>query len=66
MPEVNGDQLAALIKELQPREPVIMLTGFADVLTGADKPSKNVDFILSKPARLEDLRNAIIAVMPRD
>jgi signal transduction histidine kinase len=66
MPEVNGDQLAALIKELQPREPVIMLTGFADMLTGTDKPSKNVDFVLSKPARLEDLRNAIIAVMPRD
>src|SRR5205807_7534729 len=32
MPEVNGDELAGIIKELQPREPVIMLTGFADLM----------------------------------
>jgi signal transduction histidine kinase len=32
MPEMNGNELAALIKQLQPREPVIMLTGFADLM----------------------------------
>src|SRR6266404_3338118 len=32
MPEVNGDELAGMIKELQPAKPVIMLTGFADLM----------------------------------
>jgi signal transduction histidine kinase len=66
MPEVSGDELAASIKELQPREPVIMLTGFADLINETGDRSKNVDLVLSKPARLEDLRKAILEVMPRD
>jgi CheY-like chemotaxis protein len=64
MPETNGDELAALIKELQPHEPIIMLTGFADLMTEGGQSSKNVDLVLSKPARLEDLRKAILAVIP--
>lgn len=66
MPEGNGDELAALIKELQPQEPVIMLTGFADLIDGSDQASRNVDLVLSKPARLDDLRKAILAVMPNN
>jgi CheY-like chemotaxis protein len=64
MPETNGDELAGLIKQLQPGEPIIMLTGFADLITEGGQSSKNVDLVLTKPARLEDLRKAILAVMP--
>jgi signal transduction histidine kinase len=66
MPEVNGDELAGMIKELQPREPVIMLTGFADLMVEGNHSTKNVDLVLSKPARLDDLRKAIMAVMSRE
>jgi CheY-like chemotaxis protein len=66
MPEVNGDELAGMIKELQPRKPVIMLTGFADVLLEGNHSPENVDLVLSKPARLDDLRKAITAVMSRE
>jgi DNA-binding response OmpR family regulator len=66
MPEVNGDQLAGMIKEAQPREPVIMLTGFADLMVEGNHSTENVDLVLSKPARLDDLREAIIAVMARE
>jgi signal transduction histidine kinase len=62
MPEVNGDDLATSIKEIQPEEPVIMLTGFADLIEGNGRP-KDVDLVLSKPARLDDLRRAILEVM---
>jgi signal transduction histidine kinase len=65
MPEVSGDELAASIKELRPREPVIMLTGFADLINETGDRSKNVDLVLSKPARLDDLRKAILEVMPQ-
>jgi len=43
---------------------VIMLTGFADLISDAGMRSKDVDLVLSKPARLEDLRRAIADVMP--
>ena len=65
MPEISGDELAASIKEIEPTEPVIMLTGFADVINETGRRSENVDLIVSKPARLEDLRRAILEVMPK-
>lgn len=64
MPEVNGDQLAASIRELRPQEPIIMLTGFADLINANGGPSRHVDLVVSKPARLDDLRKAILEVMP--
>jgi CheY-like chemotaxis protein len=64
MPEMSGDELAASIKQLEPLAPIIMLTGFADLIIDSDQCSKNVDLVLSKPARLDDLRKAIITVMP--
>jgi signal transduction histidine kinase len=65
MPEISGDELAASIKEIEPNEPVIMLTGFADLINETGQRSENVDLIVSKPARLEDLRRAILEVMPK-
>jgi FixJ family two-component response regulator len=65
MPEISGDELAASIKEIEPNEPVIMLTGFADLINDTDRRSENVDLIVSKPARLDDLRRAIREVMPK-
>jgi signal transduction histidine kinase len=64
MPDISGDALAASIKQLKPREPVIMLTGFADLVNETGQRSKNVNLVLSKPARLDDLRRAILEVMP--
>jgi signal transduction histidine kinase len=64
MPEINGDHLAASIKELRPQEPIIMLTGFADLIHANGGPSRHVDLVMSKPARLDDLRRAILEVIP--
>jgi signal transduction histidine kinase len=64
MPEINGDHLAASIKELRPQEPIIMLTGFADLINANGGPSRHVDLVMSKPARLDDLRRAILEVIP--
>lgn len=63
MPEMSGQELAASIKELQPREPVILFTGFADLINASADGSNDVDLVLSKPARLDDLRKAIVEVM---
>jgi Signal transduction histidine kinase regulating C4-dicarboxylate transport system len=65
MPEISGDELADSIKEIEPNKPVIMLTGFADLPNDKGRRSENVDLIVSKPARLDDLRRAILQVLPK-
>jgi ActR/RegA family two-component response regulator len=56
--------LAASIKKIRPQEPIIMLTGFADLMDATGETSDSVDLVLSKPARLDDLRRAILEVIP--
>ncbi len=65
MPEMNGDQLAAEIKQLRPEQPVLLLTGFGDLMTGAGEQPPGVDLVVSKPFTLTTLRNAIARVMTR-
>jgi FixJ family two-component response regulator len=52
-----------MIKQTEPCEPIIMLTGFADLMTEPGDQSEHVDLIISKPVRLEALRQAIQDVM---
>ena len=59
MPEMNGDQLAAEIKKLKPNQPLILLTGFGDLMIGAGEQPEGVDFVVSKPFTLNTLRGAI-------
>ena len=66
MPGMNGTQLAAVIRQLNPTKPIIMLTGFVDLAGQASGPGSNIDLILAKPASLEELRRAIFEVFTRD
>ena len=59
MPEMNGDHLAMEIKKLRPEQPIILLTGFGDLMTGAGEQPPGVDLVVSKPFTLSTLRNAI-------
>ncbi|MDB6150035.1 MAG: protein of unknown function, putative Histidine kinase [Chthoniobacter sp.] len=59
MPEMNGDALAAEIKKLQPQQPVLLLTGFGDLMSGAGEQPPGVDLVVSKPFTLATLRSAI-------
>jgi CheY-like chemotaxis protein len=62
MPGMNGHQLAAAIKAGAPDQPIVMITGHAGTLL----PSPDVDFVVSKPFGLENLREAIAKVMPAE
>ncbi len=59
MPEMNGDALAAEIKKINPTQPVLLLTGFGDLMTGAGEQPLGVDLVVSKPFTLSALRTAI-------
>ena len=63
MPEMNGDQLAIEIKKKKPTQPIVLLTGFGDLMTGAGEQPEGVDLVVGKPFTLTTLRNAIAKVL---
>jgi len=60
MAGMKGDELAAIIKKRLPHQPIIMISAYAEML----QPLPGVDFIISKPFLLKDLREAIARVLP--
>jgi CheY-like chemotaxis protein len=59
MPQMNGDRLTAAVKRTTPETPVIMLTGFGEVMKDKGELPEGVDMILSKPVTEDHLRQAI-------
>jgi CheY-like chemotaxis protein len=59
MPEVKGDELAGLLKARAPHLPVIMLTGHGEKAFARGQMPAGVDHVITKPFRLEALREAI-------
>ncbi|HHY84938.1 MAG TPA: response regulator [Verrucomicrobia bacterium] len=66
MPVMKGDELAVAIKERAPGQPVIMITAYAEMLETSGNPLSGVDRMISKPFLLDDLREAIAAVLGKD
>src|SRR5437870_8040662 len=64
MPVMKGDELAATIKARSPEQPVVMITAYAEMLQASGNPLPGVDFVISKPFLLENLREAIARVTP--
>ena len=64
MPVMKGDELAAAIKARSPEQPVVMITAYAEMLQASGSPLNGVDFLISKPFLLENLREAIAKVTP--
>jgi CheY-like chemotaxis protein len=64
MPTMKGDELALAIKTRAPKQPVVMITAYAEMLQSAGNPLTGVDFVISKPFLLEDLRAAVSKVAP--
>ena len=64
MPNMKGDELAATIKARAPGQPVVMITAYAEMLQSSGNPLPGVDFVISKPFLLENLREAIAKVVP--
>jgi signal transduction histidine kinase len=64
MPYVDGRKVAASIKMLSPKTPVILLTGWGQRLIAANDIPPHVDKLLSKPPRLNELRAALSELIP--
>jgi len=65
MPEMGGDQLATTIRQIAPKKPIIMLTGFGDLMDAKGEQPPAVDAVISKPVTMESLASAIKQVTAR-
>jgi PAS domain S-box-containing protein len=62
MPNMGGDQLAAIVKQSNPNMSLIMITGFGDIMSVIGETPKHIDYLLSKPMTLDALRKALLKV----
>jgi two-component system capsular synthesis sensor histidine kinase RcsC len=56
MPQINGLELATIIRERAPRQRIVLLSGNADALPPGEQP---IDLLLRKPISLAALTSAI-------
>ena len=63
MPDMNGVQLAAAVREIHAGHPVILLTGFSEIGTWPQEAVPEVDLVLRKPVARGALRKALQTVM---
>jgi signal transduction histidine kinase len=65
MPRMGGDELAVAIKEIYPHTPVMLLTGFGDLMKATGDLPAGVDSVVGKPVGVADLRKAVATLLAR-
>ena len=63
MPDMRGDELALLVKALDPHQPIAMVTAYPGTLAG--NLLTEVDIIIGKPFRPQELREAAIRLFAK-
>lgn len=63
MPEMDGRQVANLIKTESPTTPVIMLTGWGTMMKEEGDVPTQIDGVLSKPPRVKELGDMLARVV---
>jgi CheY-like chemotaxis protein len=63
MPGMKGDELAAAAKLHNPKLPIIMISAYVEKLTGEGKPLVNINELVAKPFRLDDIKQAMQRVL---
>lgn len=62
MAGMSGDELARAVKAANPALPVLMLTGFGELMRASGELPSGVDLVLGKPITRDDLRRAIATI----
>jgi PAS domain S-box-containing protein len=65
MPEMGGDQLAAAVKRMMPDKPIVMLTGFGELMAARGDRPAGVDVVVSKPVTRSQLQSAVAQATAR-
>lgn len=59
MPQMSGNELAIAIKKISPKMPVIMMTGFGDMMQARNEKPEGIDHVLAKPITKNRLKKVI-------
>jgi DNA-binding response OmpR family regulator len=59
MPEMGGDELAREVKMKNANMPVILLTGFGDIMAASGEKPAGVDVVMNKPFTMAGLQNTL-------
>jgi len=60
MPDIDGHQVARTIKAESPGTPVIMMTGWGTVMKEDGETAPEVDAVVGKPPRIQELNNLLL------
>ena len=66
MPEMKGDELALVIKERFPNQSIIMITADAERVGTPDDKPPGVDWMVGKPFRLDEIREAVAKALRKE
>ena len=66
MPNMSGEQLAVTIHQSCPNLPVILMSGFGDIMKAAGDLPPEIGAILSKPVTESTLREVLAKVVPAE
>ena len=61
MPGMPGSEVALHIRDIAPSLPILMITAYLEKLADSDN---QVDAVIGKPFAIEDLRRAIVKLLP--
>jgi len=59
MPDASGEDVTRFVKSAKPHTPVLMITGFAQLMSGRKRYPDGVGCIVGKPFTLDELRKGI-------
>jgi len=62
MPRVSGWQVARAVKQIAPRVPVVLVTGFGVELSAEERRAHGVDRLLVKPLQIQEILDALADV----
>jgi CheY-like chemotaxis protein len=65
MPDLDGHHVARAIKAESPQTPIIMLTGWGTMMKADGQKTPEVDAVLGKPPRMQELSNLLFRVTAR-
>jgi CheY-like chemotaxis protein len=63
MPQITGDVLAEKMRKIQPKLPVILCTGFSEIINREKALAQGINEFLTKPVELYELARTIRAVL---
>ncbi|MBF0286436.1 MAG: PAS domain S-box protein [SAR324 cluster bacterium] len=66
LPKMNGKQLASELKKIRPDIPIILFTGYGDLIAKENIRSWGIDELLMKPFDLDELSEIIQRILRKD